>query len=346
MKRLTITIILFCALFLYNTVTIAQEAAQVKSEDKYDYLAGLTYIDTITQPVKRALRENKIDLNFFAGILQGYDNNVNLDPDRKKDGFLQTSLDTELTYNYTDDIRLKVENDTSDIAYYNTHSANMLDIYNKAGLELDLYRDMFTVGTDYALDLVIFPIDIDGTYLGNQVRAYLKHNITSWFYQKIMYKFLNKNFTRGRTKKADGEQGGYRKDYRNGMDYEVGTYISDKAVLRAGIEFYYNKSNYKYFNYYDFWSFKVTPSCIFLITDKLSVSGSFSYQQRLYDARLSSETDAHVYDDTYTVNASVLYDLTKSFTLVLNYLYRENSSNEPLQKYSGSIITGGVYYSF
>jgi len=345
MKKLFV-FALITTLFLCTSNVFAQQAEKVRSEDKYSYLTGLAYVDQMTEPIKKHLRENNIELNFFAGILQGFDNNVNLDPTRKKDGFLQISLNTELAYKYTDDIRLTAENDTSNIVYYNTHSANLLDIYNRIGLELDLNDDMFTLGTDYALDFVYFPIDIDGTYIGNEVRAYAKHNITDWLEHRIRYKFLYKSYTRGRAVKADGYQGKFRRDYRNGLDYQAELYLMDKAILRGNIECYYNKSNYKYFNYYDFWSFRVKPSLIVMFTEKLYANSSFSYQQRLYDARLSSITNEHVYDNTYTVNVSVLYDLSKSFTVAINYSYRENSSNEPLQKYSGSIVTGGVYYSF
>ena len=112
-RVLPTTIILITFLFSLNS--FAQVVGTVKGEDKYDYLAALSYIDTLTQPLKRHLRENKIGLDFFAGVLQGFDNNVNLDPSRKKDGFLETSLNTDVSYNYTDRIRLKLENYTTDI---------------------------------------------------------------------------------------------------------------------------------------------------------------------------------------------------------------------------------------
>ena len=98
-------IILSLLVLLFCSVSFAQGTATVKMEDKYSYLSVLNYIDEITRPIKQTLKENKIDLNFFAGVLQGFDNNVNLDPDRKKDGFLDASLNTEVAYNYTDDIR-------------------------------------------------------------------------------------------------------------------------------------------------------------------------------------------------------------------------------------------------
>ncbi|MGB2705457.1 MAG: hypothetical protein WBC74_01160 [Candidatus Omnitrophota bacterium] len=345
MKTLFTSILLI--IFLFNVNSFAQIAGQVKMEDKYNYLTALSYVDTLTQPVKRYLRENKIGLEFFAGVLQGFDNNVNLDPSRKKDGFLETSLNTEVTYNYTDEIRLKLENYTTDILYYNVNNANMLDVYTKVGLEADVLKKVLTLGTDYAFDFVYFPVDEDGTYLGNEARVYAKHNILPYLYQRLRYKYLHKNYTSGKTRAADSKKTDtLRRDNRHIMDYELGFYLSDKAILKTNLELYRNTSNYEYFSYYDFWSFRVRPSYILTITKKLYTSGSFIYQQRRYDDRRSSENDEHVYDDTYSFNASLLYNLTRSFTIALNCSYRENISNEPLQKYSGTIFTGGVYYSF
>ena len=54
------------AVFLFNVNSFAQTAGEVKTEDKYGYLTALTYVDTLTMPLKRRLRENKIGLDFFS----------------------------------------------------------------------------------------------------------------------------------------------------------------------------------------------------------------------------------------------------------------------------------------
>lgn len=344
MKTIILTILLTV---FFSVNCFAEDSLEAKAESKFDYLEAITHIEVLTDPVKRHLRKNNINLDFFGGVLQGYDNNVNLDPDRKKAGFLETSLDTEITYNYTDDIRLKVENYTTNVLYYDATDADLLDIYNKAGLEADIFDDMLTVGADYGLEFVIFPNDEDGTYLGNQAGIFIKHNISPNLYHKLGYKYLHKGFAHDKTLNSTPlRTSSLRKDNRHSFDYEAGFYFLDRAIIKTSVELYHNDSNYEYFKYYDFWSFKIKPSVILKIMDKLYASSSFSYRQRRYEDRRSSQHDAHVYDDTYSFNASLLYELTKSFTFAVNYSYRENVSNDPLQKYSGSIITGGLYYSF
>ena len=342
-----LTICLIGVLLLFSQSAFSDDAGSVRTEDKYDFLESLARLDIFTDPIKEQLRENNIDLEFFAGVLQGYDNNVNLDPDRKKDGFLEGSFNTEATYNYTDDIRLTVENYTTYLWYYTVNTANLFDIYNEAGLEMDIFDDEATLGIDYAFDLVVFPNDKNGTYVGNNFRSYIKHNITPRLYQKLSYKLSAKSFSHdttlnGRKEKTDDP----RDDLRNGGEYEIGWHANQRLTLKFKCELFRNDSNYTYFDYYDYWSWKIRPSAILMITDKLYTSASFTFQKREYYGRLSTKTQAHVYDDTYSGNLSVMYDLTKSFTAAVSYSYRENGSNEPLQNYSGSVATAGLYYSF
>jgi len=359
MKFTIIAIILLTLVF--NPVVFAQGDKDIKREDKVSTFNAMNYfdatmakvekalspVDVLTGPIKSKLRDNNIDLNFFAGALQGYDNNVNLDPDRKKDTFTDISLNTEVFYNYTPDIRLKVENDSTGIIYYNVTSADLVDIDTRAGLEVDLMDDRFTLGGDCAFDYVLFPNDKDGTYMGYELSGFLKNYMTPTIYHRIRYKWLLKYYSHDKTingsKKRTDEN---RQDDRNAVDYEIGWYIQDRFILKTNFELYYNNSNYQYFDYYDYWSFRLRPSIIFMITKKLSTSGSITYQRRNYNDRLSTENDTHVKDNTLSFNVSLLYDISRSFTVAINYSYRENYSNEPLQRYSGSMATAGVYYSF
>ena len=333
------------ALFI-SSVSFAQEPS-LEEENKYYFTQPLDLVTSFTKPIKRHLRDNKIDLDFFAGVFQGYDNNVNLDPSRKKDGFLQTSLNTAVTYNYTDDIRLKVDNDSVYILYYKVSDADLFDSYTSAGVELDTFDDLFTVGADYSFEAVFFPRDDDSTYLANGLDAFVKQNINNYLSHKASYKLLFKNFTHGKALNTSGATtDDLRKDMRNGFEYEISANAFERAIFKFKAHVYYNDSNDQYYNYYDYWSYKLKPSLIVMFTKKFYTIANFIYEQRRYEDRLSTKNSEHEQDDTYTINTSLLYDLTPSFTVALNYSYIENTSNEPLQKYSGSTVTAGIYYAF
>jgi hypothetical protein len=318
-----------------------------REEGVYKYLSMITHLEKFTDPIKRQMKKHNIDLDFFAGVLGGFDNNVDLDSDRKKDALTEVSLNTEATYNYTDDLRIRLENYTTNVMYFNINEANLIDMYNEFAMETDLLDDLLKFGAEYALEFVVFPNDEDGSFHSNHVRPYIRHNITPYLYHEFDYKFLYKWYEHDKTIHADGYRtSNRRRDERHAIDYVAGVYIGDKAMLKTKIELYHNNGNYEYRKYYDYWLFKIKPSVTVKVTDRLYASSSFAYQQRRYDGRLSSEDDEHVFDDTFVYNASLLYDLTKSFTAVVNFSYRENASNEPLQRYSGSLVTAGLYYSF
>jgi len=344
-KALFITAILFTFCF-YNVSSFCED--DVELADKYSFLKMPDRITSLVRPAKQFLSENSIDLDFFAGILQGYDNNVDLNPDRNQDGFLQTSIDTDFAYRVNDDFRLKIVNSTTNILYYQFNDADLLDIYTTFGVEGDLYLldFKFTLDADYGFDFVYFPFDEDGTYLGNEVTVSAKHYITDSLYYKLGYFFLYKYFTSNKVLDSHGNTSDdLRKDARNGIDTEFGIYF-DRAVLKFRGDIFYNDSNDQYSDYYDYWSWKLKPSVILLLTEKLYTIASFAYEQRNYDRRLSTKNNETVYDDTFTLNSSLLYGITPTFTLAVNYSYRENVSNEPLQKYSGSVITAGAYFTF
>ncbi|MCK4462751.1 MAG: hypothetical protein KAU58_00385, partial [Candidatus Omnitrophica bacterium] len=142
------------------------------------------------------------------------------------------------------------------------------------------------------------------------------------------------------------KQGDLRKDVRYTGEYEAGIYLWDFIKIKENIRIYRNDSNDQYYDYYDYYAFRTKTSLVTIFTEKLYSITSFAYTRKLYDDRLSTENSVHQKDNFYVFNASLLYELTPSFTLATGYSYRENTSNEPLEKYSGSICTVGLYYTF
>ena len=103
----------------------------------------------------------------------------------------------------------------------------------------------------------------------------------------------------------------------------------------------------KFQEYYDYWVYRLRPSIMFFFTEKFYTDLSFIYKHTNYKDRRSTEEAGRIEKDhTYIVNSSWYYDLTDNISLSVTYSYSENVSNDPFQKYSGSIISGGIYYSF
>lgn len=343
-----ITIITLVASLLFSTPGFSV------TDKKDDSLLGVGYIldkmDFITyftRPLKQKLHDNKIDLNFMGGILQGIDNNVFLDSSRKKDGFLQNTVTGDIFYNYTDDIRLGFGMDFTDIVYYKFSDNNLIDLNFKPKFQVDFLDDRLSFETEYMFDWVCFPSDENSTYINNRMSFFLRNNVTKDFYHKGGFKLEYKNYTSGKVYNSDATRSDReRSDIRYTGEYQFGMKIYKYARIKQTVEFYRNDSNDQFMDYYDYWAVKERTSLTAYFTRKLYSISSFSLTHKMFDDRLNSNDRALEKDNLYVFNVSVLYDITPSFTLSAAYSYRENTSNEPLEKYSGSIITMGLYYSF
>ncbi len=339
--------IILIAVLIFSDFAIAQdETIQDRLGITY-VLDKLDFITYFTKPLKQKLRENKIELDLFGGVLQGFDNNIFLDPSRTRDGFLQNSVAGELTYHCTDDVRLNLDTDVTNITYYRFNDNNLLDIEGNPGIELDFLDDYLTFEADYKFEWLFFPYDEDGSYISHQYSSFLQNNICEEFYHRCGFRLEYKHFT---DRKANGpsniKKSDLREDIRHTGEYELGIYLWDFIKIKENIQIYRNDSNNQYYDYYDYYAFRTKTSIVAVFTEKLYSITSFAYTRKLYDDRLSTEDNTHQKDNFYVFNVSLLYELTPSFTLATGYSYRENTSNEPLEKYSGSICTVGLYYTF
>lgn len=343
-KLFLLSIFLYIISFNY---TFAQEESIA---DKIGISNTLNRIDFITPPMtslKGELREYKLDLDLFGGILQGFDNNIFLDPSRTRDGFLQNTVAADLRYLFNNDIRLKLDTEITNIIYYRFNDNDLLDMEGETGIELDFLDDYLMLDASYKFEWLFFPHDEDGSYLSNYCSLFLQNNVFEDFYQKIGFKLEYRHFTDRQTLGGNGlKQGDLREDMRYTGEYEVALSIKDIIKVRQNLQAYRNDSNDQYYDYYDYNAFRTKTSLITLFTKNFYSITSLAYTKKIYDDRLSTEDNTHQRDNFYVFGASLLYELTPSFTLTVGYSYRENVSNEPLDKFSGSVWTAGLYYSF
>lgn len=347
MKYLKLYLIMLALSAIFSNLSIAENET---IEDKLGItyvLDKMDFITYFTKPLKGKLREHKIDLDLFGSVIQGFDNNIFLDPSRTRDAFLQNTLAGNLTYNLTDDIRFNLDTDITNILYYRFNDNNMLDIGGNPGIEFDFLDDYLTLETDYKFEWVFFPYDEDGSYLSHQISSFLKNNVCEEFYHKGGFRLEYRHYTdrkaygSNKVKKSD-----LRDDFRYTYEYETGLNLLDFVKIKENLSFYRNNSNDQYYDYYDYYAFRTKTSLITIFTEKFYSIMSFAYTRKLYDDRLSTEDSTHQKDNFYVFNTSLLYELTPSFTLATGYSYRENTSNEPLDKFSGSVWTVGLYYTF
>ncbi len=281
------------------------------------------------------------------GLTEGFDSNVNLDPSKKSDSYIEESLDARYTYPIKDDsLDVKFGFDIVNSTYYNITDASLFDGSAYVNLEGKMPNDLTFIG-GYAFNTVWYPNDENGTYISNEVSGGYKHYITSRVYQKAMYRFSLKNYIDKKRRLGNAEFSSERRaDLRQVLEHEVAVYIFENVKLKITNQFLVNDSNDQYFDYYDYSQYKFGPSMTVSLMDKLYNISSFSLVHREYAGRRASGKNSRQKDDLYIASTSLLYDITKVISVYATYSYRENRSTETLDKYSSSIFATGLYYSF
>ncbi|HOX10100.1 MAG TPA: hypothetical protein PLV09_02510 [Candidatus Omnitrophota bacterium] len=293
------------------------------------------------------LREHKrYKTKLLLSASQGYDTNVFLDPQRRHDTFSEFIIDGSISYPMNGRWDFYFEAAAHDVTYWEATQANLIDTDLIMGFEGRLPWGI-TAKAYNDIELLEYQNNDDGEYVGDKAGLLIKQKLPNNYFHSFQYEYFYKNYS---DRKAFNGWGGLsdsdRADHRNTFDYSVGLYMQ-KSMVKVFGEYFLNSSNDSFLDYYDYESIKLGSSAIYLLTDKLSAYASFYKQFRHYSGRTIPDDDtAKEKDRGWVAAASLYYDITKSATLGLNYSYRQNKSNNPSQKYSGSLTSMGFYYRF
>ncbi|MEA3560736.1 MAG: outer membrane beta-barrel protein [Candidatus Omnitrophota bacterium] len=336
-KRIVLGSGLIVFLFFSNVLN-----AQEDKEIKYPTLAPEA------RELKPAYEAGEGEFNFSLSISEGYDNNVKLDSLRREDTFSEQDLSLSYQRPFTDIITFFIEDDLSNITYYEFSDESLISNDLKAGLDME-FSDRLKARIGYDFEVLRYYQLGEGDYWSNIPLVNLKYYITKDFYGIIGYKYIDRSFIKRRIRNnAFVLLDKKRKDSRHVSICEIG-YLFSQTLLKLKNEYYRNNSNDQYFNYYDYWADTVTLSVIHMFNDKLYGFLSFGRQWRQYNDRLTRLPLATfpVQEDKLLLGYACLnYDITEDMSLNIDYAYRENDSNDPDCKYSGSIISGGLNVAF
>ena len=122
--------VFFLAMMLFGNMLFAIEEVGTDKGRVLD--AGPTREE---KKIKRKAVKEKLKFSGSIDINQGYDNNVDLDPQRKKDGYFQNVSNLELEYNHTKKMKMSCGVDVLDSLYYNLNPNNLLDVAPYLGLD-------------------------------------------------------------------------------------------------------------------------------------------------------------------------------------------------------------------
>ena len=338
---LCMAVILFSASSVIATTETVQE-----QEPAYKY----TTKPTEKLFIQKTSSKDLLVSNMTAGVIQGVDTNPLLDSTKKADSYTQEMLDMHFKYpvyeTTSGPLNSRFGFNINNVNYYNITDVNIMDNIADVNFDYDI-RPGNTLSAGYVFELLWFPNDRDGTFVGNEINTSLKQKLTRNTYQKLTYRLLIKDYTERKVMLGSGTlNSDLRHDLRNTFEHELGVYIGRDTKVKVINQFYINDSNYQYYDYYDYFNYRVGGSVTQILTDKLYAIAGFYYQRRNYDSRQVSDGNAYERDNLYLMNASMMYDITKRLSAFISYSHTENHTNEPLEKYSDTLYSAGVYYSF
>jgi len=338
-------LLLILIMFFTAVTPVVYPAADINEEETTEKYLGKAE-EKAYKKVEVEKQGQRYKTKLLLSAVQGYDNNVFLDPRREHDTFSEGILDASVTYPLNGRWDLTGEVSAHDITYWRATAASLVDTDLILGLEGKLIGGA-TIKVFNDIELVEYVKNDDGEYLGDKAGFVLKQKLPKNFFHSLKYEYFYKNYS---DRKAMNGWGGLtnkdRVDNRNTIYYDAGFYLK-KAMFKGFGEYYINRSNDNYLDYYDYESVRVGCSTIYLLTSKMSAYLSYYRQFRNYDARtIPGDNTQAEKDRTWVATTSLFYDFSKNVSLGLNYSYRQNLSNYPAQKYSGSITSMGLYCRF
>jgi len=292
------------------------------------------------------------EILFYCDLYQGYDNNVNLDSSRDGDFFTELALEAGYKHSFKNGFDATFDYYLSAITYYEVTDGSFYDNNVSVQLEKELFDAPFGFGAGNNFEYIYYPKEEGSIFYANESEVFIQHNIAEGIYQRLIYKFMFREYTDRKARDwANVAKGADRRDLRNSIIHEVRAIIFDKYVLKMRNQYFINDSNDQYMDYYDYSSYRIDTTFILPIFpfffENFYGLISLGYQLRDYDSRqLVNDASKTQEDDFYNAIGSLIYDLNKSFSISLNYVYCQNESNEPSEEYSGSTISLGLHYAF
>jgi hypothetical protein len=137
-----------------------------------------------------------------------------------------------------------------------------------------------------------------------------------------------------------------RHDMRNSLKDDVSVKLTDATRVKLTNQFYINDSNDQYFDYYNYWAYKLGTSLVQKVVERLYSVNIFSWTKKTYLGRQTSDNGKAQKDYLCVFSTTLMLDVTKSVSMYSTYAHTENYSNEPLDTFSDNTYTFGVYYAF
>jgi hypothetical protein len=284
-----------------------------------------------------------------ASLFGGYDSNVSLSPEGKGSVFQEFLYALKYDTPLAGGCRLFVNYDLDFLNYSETaHFSNLMN-----HLRLDLNKKLsklFSSGIGYDFSYFYYPNNADDDYMFHKGFVYLRNNLSDKTYHQLTLEYGYKRHTsrKALANSLTALQDKELTETRQSVAYTIGTKVSSKLNVSFKIKFSENDSNARYLDYYDYKSYEGGPSVQYTLSKRIDMIASFIYLRRNYNSRtlsISGSTEKEK-DNVYYVNAGCRYKVNGDNSATIFYTYRDNDTNEPLEKYNENVVTVGWEHRF
>jgi hypothetical protein len=311
------------------------------------FFAHALVLLALCAPSAEALAQEKPVSIRLSGI-SGFDNNVNLDSTRKGDFFFQETVSVGYRKLLTPAHNFRLSYDAANLNYSDFTDQNFLAQTFGTGLDV-LLTEKTILETQYSYTYAWYPSNRSVTYDEHFVRAGLRYKWSRDVQLKAGVGAAQQEFDDRKLRQAEGllSEDAERKDKRGFADAEIGMKLFGKSYWRLGYAYVRNDSNDAFHDYYDYDAHRFSVSASLQVIPKVATFVKVTYEDRGYDSRPLLLDDGTLESDgIYTTSLACFYNLRKDLALGAILSYRQKESNEPTQRYSGSLYTLGLYYSF
>ncbi|MFH0877571.1 MAG: hypothetical protein V1863_05040 [Candidatus Omnitrophota bacterium] len=298
------------------------------------------------EPEKLQERPSEQKLSSAAAIFYGYDSNALLSPTRKGDTFQEVLYGLSFIKRWNSGFRFTFDYDL-DVQTYNeiTQASSILNHF-RVGLHEKF--EHFLLGTGYDLGISDYIKNDDGDFLFHKGFVYLRHFLTRKTYHQILVEAGLKDYD---SRKALSDtiatyQNKELTERRLSAEYSIGSMWTPRLFFGLRLRFSRNDANARYLDFYDYDSYEFAPGLRYEWTDKLELLAQVNYLRKIYDSRTVTGGQDIVIENIISPNCGLRYRLNQNNTLTLLYIYRNDSSNEPLEEFNENVVSCGWQYNF
>ncbi|MCF7916650.1 MAG: hypothetical protein K9L61_02605 [Candidatus Omnitrophica bacterium] len=285
------------------------------------------------------------DINHRISLFSGYDTNVKLSNERTGDMFEEFLYSFDYDQKLSADLEFNLDYDFDYINY--NEVTDITSLLNHLRLGLDKTFSLCNLGIGYDLGYLYYPKNKDGDFLIHKGFIYLEKDLGK-FQHKLQFEAGSKDYIAQNTLSdtISTRESTERLDRRIAAFYQIGIDVNPRLYLSFRTKFLRNDSNARYLDFYDYNAYNQRLSLTYQATKKAYLLADFSYERKEYKTRTVTNQSYKQEDDFYSVRTGIMYLLDKKTSISLDYVYRYNSSNEPLDEYVENVISCGWHYYF